>query len=140
MAKDFRRIAAARIASLGPPPETNLRATAAAMRAIDEAAIAAQARHSQSADSLRRELVAICSSRPGALFRMPFFRFACATPPLSAADACVIAEAALRRQRQAMRDRHWSFDPGALAAAWDAALLARYFRRFGSRIWAKEAA
>ncbi len=140
MAKDFRRIATAWIAGMGPPPLTNSRAMDSAMRAIDEAAVAAQARYSERADALRRELVAICSRRPGSLFTLPFFRFASAATPLSAADACRIAEAAVKRQRQAAKARHWSFDPGALAAAWDAALLARYFRRFGAVIWMQEAA
>lgn len=137
--KNFRRIAELRSAHLPPSKPTGSPILDAAMRAIEEAGIAASANFLRRADAHRREIVKRCEETPRLVFALPFFRLSGPTP-LSLDDAVGIATSAYRRERERGRQRHWSFDPNQLDAAWEAAVVARLFRRRGRNAWKKEAA
>lgn len=139
MPRNHRRVAEIMQAGLPVNRPTGDATMDRAMKAIDEAGVAAQARFLERSDRQRRATVEACMATPRLLFSLPFFRL-CAAPPLSADDAVAMAMGEFSRQREKARCRHWSFDPNRMAAAHDAALIARFFRRNGRRIWQKDAA
>jgi hypothetical protein len=72
---------------------------------------------------------------PGGFTRSPYFR-GLGSPVFSADDAVDQINRAICRQR--VRAKHWSATPGLVPQLVEALVYARYFRRFGQRVWMRQ--
>jgi len=77
---------------------------------------------------------------PATFSRSPYFAFLDGGLALSAEDAVDEFRRLIRREIDRCRRRHWSAAPHRLPAMQEAATFARYFRRFGERLWMRRAA
>lgn len=128
--KNFRRIA--EIMQPGQPsPYKPGSALDKIWLEIGASAVRNQARYLADSEAARRAVIRACRQRPEGVLRMPFFR-RLYPAPLSVSECADIAMTALRRHRiRAVCDHN------GLIETWEAAVAARYFRRFGQRIWTR---
>jgi hypothetical protein len=77
---------------------------------------------------------------PASFFRSVYFRSLPGSCVVAADEAVEEIRRALRREQSRLRSRHWSARPERLAELAEALTYARYFRRYGKRVWLSEAA
>lgn len=77
------------------------------------------------------------SQHPAIFFNHRYFRH-CQRAVISSDDA--VSELRRLIVKNRMKRGHWSFQPGFIPQLQEALVFARWFRRFGKRIWVREAA
>jgi hypothetical protein len=77
---------------------------------------------------------------PATFARSPYFGFLDGCLAVSADEAVDELRRLIRREIERCRRRHWSAAPQKIPALMEALTFARYFRRFGARIWMRRAA
>jgi hypothetical protein len=77
---------------------------------------------------------------PQTFNRSPYFAFLGGGLALSADEAVDEFRRLIRREVERCRRRHWSAAPQRVPAMKEALTFARYFRRFGTRLWMRRAA
>lgn len=138
LVRNYRMVAEAILAATMPPTEiTGDAVMDRAFKAIDESAVAGLARHIERERASRRAFIGRMIDNP-ALFWSHLFWRDYGFHPVTTADLARYARNVRRSQRHAAKHRRYAFDGNRLAAAREMEIVARYFRRYGKRVWLRE--
>jgi hypothetical protein len=77
---------------------------------------------------------------PAGFCRSTYFGVLSGGLALSAEEAVDELRRLIRQEIERCRRRHWSAAPQRIPALQEALIFARYFRRFGARVWMRQAA
>ena len=108
--------------------------------AFEQAAHAAQAAWLAERRARLVERIGDAIDLPACFHHSAYFRPLNGGLALSADDAADELRRLIRREIDRCRRRHWSAAPQRIAALQEALTFARYFRRFGARVWMRKAA
>lgn len=78
------------------------------------------------------------SESPRLFFNHRYFHHCSACTVVSTDEAVIELRRLIIKNR--MKRGHWSYQPGLIQQLQEAMVFARYFRRFGKRLWVREAA
>jgi hypothetical protein len=108
--------------------------------AFEQAAHAAQAAWLADRRTRLIDRIDDATDAPTSFHHSAYFRLLGGGLALSADEATDELRQLLRREIDRCRRRHWSASPQRVAALQEALTFARYFRRFGARVWMRQAA
>lgn len=106
--------------------------------ALEAKADRSQARYLEARRGRLEAAIAECSQFPAQYWNHRYFRLCSAGTVASTTEAVIELKRLLRMELN--RKSHWSFKPERVVNIREAAVFARYFRRFSRQVWAERRA